>query len=158
MDPKREKKIGIRMNVMMAVGMSLGLSLFGTWMSGHFTLMGFFISFVASTVVSMVLGFIIPIRRLAVGACRKCGLKERSVKARLMESLVFDLIYTPVMTALMTALAYSNAVKQGAQVTYPAIFLPALPASLVVGYVLILILQPIFLKIAGKAAGPASGR
>ena len=153
MDPKKMKQIGMKMNIMMGISMSLSLSLLGNLASGHFTAKGFLISLAASTALSLAIGFIVPIRKLSMGACRKCALPDKTLPARLMESLISDLIYTPVITALMAYLAYSGAAGQGAPVTFSGIFLPSLILSLIVGFVLIFILQPLYLRLILRSAG-----
>ncbi|SDB67800.1 hypothetical protein [Butyrivibrio sp. INlla16] len=47
------RKIGRQMAIRMGILMSLALSLVGTLTSGHFTVPGFIISFVLSTIISL---------------------------------------------------------------------------------------------------------
>ena len=154
------KKIGILMNILMGVSLSCALSLTGFGLSGHFELVPWLISFALSTVLSLIIGFCLPVRKAEAACCKKCGLQERSLGALALSSLTSDLFYTPVITLLMVALAYSGAKKgieaalaNGApaeslpQLQFLPMFLHSLVISLIVGYVLIFILQPLYLKI-----------
>ncbi|MCR4656039.1 MAG: hypothetical protein K5770_07415, partial [Lachnospiraceae bacterium] len=75
MDPKIMRKVGMKMNILMGVSLSFGLSLTGNLSSGHFTVPGFLISFLASTVVSIIIGFLVPMRKLETAAVSKAGLE-----------------------------------------------------------------------------------
>ena len=150
MDPKIMRKVGMKMSVMMGVSLSFALSLIGNLASGHFTAKGFLISFIASTIVSLIIGFFVPIRKLEKSASDKAGLEEGSVKAKCLGTLISDLIYTPVITLLMVFLAYQGAKRQGAPVTFGSMFVPSLIISLIAAYILIFFLQPIYLRIAMK--------
>ena len=143
------KKIGIGMNIRMALMMSFCLSLIGTLTSGHFTIPGFLISFLISTVISLLIGFIVPIPKVNAALGRKCKLQQGTIKARLTESLVSNLIYTPLMTFVMVFFAYQMAMKQSsgmAELSFGPMFLKSLIICFIAGYILIFIFQPIFLK------------
>ena len=141
------KKIGRQMSLMMGVSMSLALSLVGNLMGGHFTVKGWLISFVVSTVISLVIGLIVPMKKLGDAADRKLGAQPRTMKARCIESLVSDLIYTPIMTIIMVAMAHRQATSHGGKVPpFIVMLLPSLAVCLVVGYALIFVLMPTFMK------------
>ena len=91
MDPKKMRKIGMTVSICMGITMSFFLSLIGTAVSGHFTVPGWIISFLISTVVSLVIGFIIPIKKVTDGAVRALKLQPRSLVARCVESLISDI-------------------------------------------------------------------
>ena len=67
-----------------------------------------------------------------------------------METLLSDLIYTPVITLVMVAFAHKMATRGGAQIPFLPMFLRSLVISLLVGYVLIFILMPVFLRMLTK--------
>ena len=153
MDPKIMRKVGMFVSICMGVTMSFFLSLTGMLVSGHFSVPGWLISFLISTVISLIIGFIIPMRKVTEGASRALKLKPRSIGARIVESLISDLIYTPLMTFVMVFLAYRNAISNGApaeSLNLGKMFLGSLWICLIVGFVLIFILMPIFVKIAMK--------
>ena len=154
------RKIGLIMNVLMGVALSFFLSLTGLLASGHFEVKAWIVSFLASTVLSLLIGFCIPVRKIALLVCGKCGLKERTLPFHCMDSFVSDLIYTPLITLVMVALAFMGAkrgieaaIAGGApaeslpQLHFLPMYLHSLLISMVVGYILIFVLQPVFLKI-----------
>ncbi len=150
------RKIGRDMSIKMGVTMSLCLSLIGTLTSGHFTIMGFLMSFVASTVLSLIIGFIVPMSKLSTACLNSMKMRRGTMPARLMESLISDLIYTPIMTLAMVGLAFFMARKQSGgmmQTPFLAMFIPSLIICLIAGYIIIFIIQPVFLKQTMKKYG-----
>lgn len=148
MDEKM-KLINRGMSLRMAVVMSFFLSLTGNLLSGHFSWQGFLISFVISTVISLVIGLLVPIGKITGGMVKGRGLDRRSLKARCLESFISDLIYTPIMTLVMVGVAYAGIMRQSqghAEVSYWQMLLPSLPICFVVGFVLVFIFQPLFMK------------
>ncbi|MBR6968076.1 MAG: hypothetical protein IKH78_06035 [Ruminococcus sp.] len=160
------KKIGITMSILMGVTLSFFLSLTGNLMAeGGFKLPAFLASFVLSTVISLIIGFLVPMRRIESGAARAMGLEERSLPARLVSALISDIIYTPVITLAMVILARSMAVKMsGGNAQLPpfaAMFLGSLIVSLIVAYVIIFIATPLYLRLVLKkngAGGPPADK
>ena len=156
MDPKKMRKIGITVSICMGVTMSFFLSLIGTAVSGHFTIPGWLISFLISTVVSLIIGFIVPMRKVTEGASRALKLQPRSLVARCVESLISDFIYTPLMTFLMVFFAYKSAIAHGApaeSLNLGRMFLGSFGICMAAGFLLIFILMPLFVKMAMKRAG-----
>ncbi len=156
MDSKEMKNVGITMSAFMGIAMSFFLSLTGTITSGHFTVPSWLISFVISGVISMIIGIIVPMKKIndkLVGAFK---LPPFSFAGRCLESFVSDLIYTPVMTFCMVFFAYKSAIAHGApaeSLDLGRMFLSSFFICFVVGFVLIIILMPIFLKTAMKMHG-----
>ena len=143
------KEIGRKMSIRMGILMSFSLSLIGTLTSGHFSVPGFLISFVLSTVVSLIIGFLVPIGLINMKIAKKHNLEPGKIKTRCVEALVSDLVYTPVMTLVMTILAYTMAMKQSggmAQISFLPMFLRSLLICFVAGFILILVFMPIFLR------------
>ena len=156
MDPKKMKKIGMTVSICMGITMSFFLSLIGTGMSGHFTVTGWLVSFLISAVVSLLIGFVIPMKKVTEGVCRVLKLKPRSLIARCVESLVSDLIYTPLMTFIMVFLAYKSAISHGApaeSMNLGKMFWGSFGICLAAGFLLIFILMPLFVNIAMKKNG-----
>ncbi len=148
------KKIGMQMSILMGISMSFCLSLTGVLSSGHFTIPAFLSSFIISTIISLIIGFFVPMKKVSDTAVEKAGLTPHTLKARLLESLISDLIYTPVLTLCMTGMAYYNAVSHGQSMPpYLLMFLKSLLLSMIVGYVLIFLLTPVYLKLIMKKSG-----
>ncbi|MBQ9622246.1 MAG: hypothetical protein IJR39_02750 [Treponema sp.] len=161
------RKVGICMNFMMGVSLSFFLSLIGMASSGHFQVKGWLVSFAASTILSILIGFCIPIHKIGTALCTKLGLKERTLPFHLVGSLISDCFYTPLMSFSMIALAYYGMKKQleaaiasGApaeslpQITFLQMFIPSLVLTMIADYFLIFTLQPLFLKILLKKSKP----
>ena len=150
------KLVGRYMNIMMGVLMSFSLSLVGNIVSGHFSIPGFITSFIISLVISVMLGFVVRIGQINQNVGRRFDLQPGTIKTRIVESLISDLIYTPLLTFIMVAYSVSMAIKNSggkAQISILSEFLHSLWICFIVGFVLIFIFQPIILKISMKKAG-----
>ena len=160
MDTDKMKRIGRQMGIRMGLLMSFSLALIGTATSGHFTIPGFLVSFVISSVVSIIIGFVVPVGKISGDLCRKKGLRPGTVKARLLESFISDIIYTPVMTLIMVGFAYMMIMKNSggnAQVPFLPMFLESFVICMIAGYILIYIFMPLFLKQIMKKEGISEG-
>ncbi|MBO7703586.1 MAG: hypothetical protein J6S26_03990 [Solobacterium sp.] len=144
---------GRYMSLMMGVTISFVNSLLGNLLSGHFTIPGFLVSLAVSLAVSFLIGMIVPMGKVNQALDQKYGLKPGEMKQRIAHTLVSDCIYTPIMTLVMTTLAWRNAVKQGAAIPYLPMFLRSLVVSFFAAFVIIFIVEPIYLKKAMKLAG-----
>ena len=147
------KKIGRQMSVLMGATLSFCLSLVGNLSSGRFTLPGFIVSFLASLVISLLIGMLVPMKKVTDSLTGKLGLQQGKLSTRCFEALISDLIYTPFITLVMVTLAYRQAVSHGARLSYLPMLGKSMLISLVVGYVLIFILMPVFLKFVLKRNG-----
>ena len=154
------------MSILMSVTLSFFLSLTGNLTAKDgFKPMAFIISFIISTVISLIIGFVIPMRKVEAGITKGLGLRERSIPANIVSAIVSDLIYTPVMTLAMVALARKMAMKasDGHAELPPFIvmFLSSLLLCLIVAFIIILIVSPLFLKLVLNINGmdvPPAGR
>ena len=153
MERNTMRKIGLQMSVLMGVSLSFCLSLSGNALSGHFTMKGFVISFAASTALSLLIGFAVPVKPLSDRICDALSLRPRSIPRSIAESLVSDFLYTPLITLLMVFLAWKSASVHGAQIPFAPMFLHSLVTSMIIGFVLILMLMPVFLRIVLKMNG-----
>ncbi len=152
MDQKM-KLVGRDMSIKMGITMSFFLSLIGISTSGHFTIPGFLISFVVSSIISLIIGFIVPMGKVTNGLLGKLRLDRGTMGARLLETFVSDLIYTPVMTFAMVFLAYNMAMKQSggmAELSLGKMFLSSFIICFLAAFVIIFIVQPIFMKQSMK--------
>ncbi len=143
------RKIGREMSVRMGLTMSFVMALVGTLTSGHFTFVGFLISFVCSAIIALAMGFIIPIGKITNDLTVKKGMKPGKLSTRCVEALISNLVYTPVITLAMVGMAYYMAMKQSggmAQLSFVPMFLHSLVICFVVGFILIFLIQPLFFK------------
>jgi hypothetical protein len=147
------KKIGFQISILMAFVISLCLSFVGTFCSGQFRLPSFLMSFGISFFISLLIGFLIPMKKVHGGMEQKFGLEPGSMKARLAEAAVSDLIYTPVMTLAMTLAAYKNAVAHGAKMPYLPMFLKSLLISLAAAFCIIYLVTPVIFRFVMKQNG-----
>ncbi len=156
MNPDIMKKIGREMSILMGVSLSLILSLVGNLSSGHFTPVGFLVSFIASTLLSLLISFLVPFKKLTTALDAALGIKSGTLNARLFESLVSDLLYTPLITLSMVLLAWNMMCRQAppeAQIPFLPMFLHSLLLCLVIGYVLIFFLTPLYLNLTLRRNG-----
>ena len=151
------KRTGRKVSLMMGVILSFFQSLAGQLRSGQFSVPGWLISLALSVAVSWIIGFLVPVGKVGMNAVCRAGLERDSLKARLLQTLVSDLIFSPVITLVNVILAYRNARGHGAPVSFFGMLLPSLGISLVLGFVLVFIFQPICMKLAMKGNPPAGG-
>ncbi|MBR1669862.1 MAG: hypothetical protein IJ695_04115 [Butyrivibrio sp.] len=159
MDEKM-KVIGRQMSLRMGLLMSFSLALVGTVTSGHFTIPGFLISFALSAVISIIIGFVVPVGKVSESFCRRRNLAPGTLPYKLASAFISDLIYTPVITLAMVCLAYFMAKKQSggmAQIPFLPMFLKSLVITFIVGFVLIYIFMPLFLNQLMKKHGIGPG-
>ena len=147
------KKIGLTVSILMGITLSFFLSLVGISSSGHFTVMGWLSSFAISLVVSLCISFVIPMKKLTDAIHAKLHLNPRKIGTLCLDSFVSDVIYTPLITFVMVAFAYAQAKSHGAVMPFLPMFLHSLLLCFVVGYILIFICQPLYIRFAMKKAG-----
>lgn len=158
---KKMKKVGIIMSICMGITLSLCLSLIGNLRAeGGFHLPMFLVSFAASTLISLIIGFCVPMHKISMAITK--NMKPRSIAAKLIEALVSDIIYTPFITLSMIILVRFMADKMsGGNAQLPpffVMFIGSLIVSLIAAYFIILIVSPLFMKLAFAIAGvPAGG-
>lgn len=148
------------MSLLMGCSLSICLSLTGLLWSLRQTeytvpkfLLSLLINISVSFVISMVIGFLVPMKKVNDGIEKKTGFKPGSLGARLVEALASDLIYTPVITFVMVFISYKQATSHGADIPFAPMFLGSLAVCFTVAFVLIFLLMPLFMKIALKKAG-----
>ncbi len=147
------KQAEIKMGLMMSLSMSFLLSLIGMLSSGAFTIPGFLTSVLISFCISTLITAFVPMRTISLSLLRKFGIPQHTLKERLFDTLVSDLLLTPFMTLVMVYLAYRQAVSHGARILFGPMLLRSLIISFSAAYVLIFFLTPVFLKIAFRGSG-----
>ncbi len=148
---EQNRKIGSFMNIVMGLTLSFCLSLLGVLTSEKgFTLPGFLVSFAVSFVISLFIGFSVRVGMIEGMICGMAGLKEGTAGARVLGSVVSDLIYTPLITFCMVLMAWFMANKQ---FHLGSTFFKSLVMSLIAAFVIIFIVKPLYLKMAVKKYG-----
>ena len=143
-----EKKIKTSMGLMMGITLSLCLSFVGIVSSGQFTLPGFIVSFFESLAISLIIGFIVPMKPIEEKACAKAGVTDKPFARRALGSLISDLIYTPVITIAMVTLAYFKI--KGPRPPYPMMLGKSMIISLVVAYLIIFLVSDFYMGLIMK--------
>ncbi|WP_044915166.1 hypothetical protein [Butyrivibrio sp. WCE2006] len=148
--------IGRQMGIRMGILMSFFMAIIGPLSAGHLTIPGFISGFIISSIISIIIGLIIPVGKVTGAVCKKLKLERGKLLTRIVESLISDIIYTPVMTLAMVAFAYNMAMRQSggmAQNSFLPMFLHSCIICFVVAFFLILIFQPLFMKMLMKKNG-----
>ena len=151
------RKVSIEMSLLMGVTLSLFLSLTGTLSSGHFTIPDFLLSFAVSFIISLIIGFLVPMHKVTSALDKKLGIKPNTLSARLFNSLVSNIIYTPVISFCMVTMAYLIATSHGAKLPYVPMLVKSLILTFIVGYILIFIFMPLYMKLVFKRNGIQQG-
>jgi len=161
---EKMKKVGRLMSIYMGITLSLCLSLVNNLTSkGGFMPLLFLITFVVSLLISLLIGFIVPMGLISRGIHEKI----HGIGGVLVDAFVSDLIYTPVITLAMVALVRKVvpvlAGKSGgpeaaasAAASFPpfaVMFFGSFVICMIIGFVLVLIFQPVFMKLAMKQCG-----
>ena len=168
MNPDMKKigrQISIRMGITLSLCLSIVGSLFGNLSSGREIvfvpfIIGLVLSFAASLIISLVIGFLVPMKKVTDNFCEKRDLKPGTFKRLLAESLVSDLIYTPLITVVMVCLNYALAFSNGAKIPVQGMvigMIESLILCFVVGFILILIFMPMFMKMVFEKNGVQMG-
>ncbi len=144
------KKAGLLISVLMGLTMSFCLSLIGLLSAGQFTLPGFLKSFLISFAVSLLLGQLIPARRISDSLLRKHDLKPGTLKARGLETLVTTLTYSPVMTLIMVWMAWKQATSHGARIPFGPMLLKSEIISLIGAFVISFLAAPLWTSLVMK--------
>ena len=89
-------------------------------------------------------------KKVSDGVLRKCDAKPGTLKARILEALVSDVLYSPLMTLVMVYLAYREAASHGARIPFGPMLLKSEIISFITAFILSFILTPVFMKIVMK--------
>ncbi|MBQ1521907.1 MAG: hypothetical protein IIZ74_04020 [Erysipelotrichaceae bacterium] len=144
------KKVGHEMSLLMGLSMSFILTIVGMLTAKRFTIPGFLKSFLISFVISVIIGLIIPMKKVSDVVQRKFEAKPGTLKARILDALVSDVLYSPLMTLIMVYLAYREATSHGARIPFGSMLLKSEIISFITAFILSFILTPVFMKIVMK--------
>lgn len=137
------------MSLLMGFTMSLILSLVGTLVGGHFTVQSWLLSFGISFVISLIIGFVIPMKPLCDAITGKLRRNKKNFLANLIDSLIANTLYTPLMSATMVWMAWCH-IPLEHRPPFMALYAPSLAVTFIVGWIVIFVVQPLFLKALFK--------
>ena len=157
---QKMRKVGRLMSIYMGVTLSLCLSITGNLSSGNgFMPPLFLITFLVSTVIALLIGFIVPMGKIS-GSIHS---KVKGFGGHLLDALVSNLIYTPIITCFMIIIVRKavpmfiarsgGVVPENLFPPFIVMYLGSLALCFAVAYVLILIFQPLYMKLAMKQCG-----
>ena len=154
-------KIKFQMSIMMGVTLSLCLSFVGTFTSGSFTPAAFVVSFLESLLISLVIGYFVPMKLLDDKACEKAGITGKPLACRALGSLISDLVYTPIITIFMVTINFVK-IPEAHRPPYFIMLGKSMLISLVVAYLIVFLVAENFMKFILKRNGvggpPEGGR
>ena len=145
-DPAKIRTAGRLISMIMGFILSFFQSLAGQLRSGHFTFQGWIISLALSIAISWLIGYFVPMGKISQKVCKKLKCPEGSLKARIAESAVSDLIFSPFITLANVFLAWRSIPPQSRPPFLPMV-LSSLGISLLIGLILVFIFQPICKKL-----------
>ena len=139
-----------QMSICMGIMMSSSLTFIGLLGAGNLSFPSFILNFVISFTVISVVGRFFDAGKISLDILQKHDIDPHSMKGRIMQALITDLIYSPIMTFIMTLIGYFMATRQGVQISYFPMFFKALITSVIAAFFLCLIFTPIFEKLIMK--------
>ncbi len=138
----------------MAVTMSFSLSIIGN-IAGYIMsggkrpipalIIGIAISFVVGFIISMLIGWAVPMKKVGDAVCRKAHTSSKSLKGRLLNTLVSDIIYTPVISTVQVLLGYLQ-MPQGQRPPFIGMWLSSVIICMLFGYIIVFMFQPIYMR------------
>ena len=112
MEKSQNELYNALVGVFLGVVLSFFLSFVGTLQSGHFSVVALIVSFMCSSILSIIIGIFVPIKRITDSACRKANVKIEGFGGRCLAALIGDLIFTPFMASTryeeVSALSFFN--------------------------------------------------
>lgn len=162
-----KRKIGILMSVYMGVVMSIFMTITGVCVGmlpnvikglvpPQAMLLSMISGFFVSFCISVMIGFMVPMHKVTQSVTRNM---DEGLGKRCIETLISDVIYTPAISIVMVAFAYMSNQKQGNEgPSFFIMLIPSLIACFIVGYILIFIFQPVFMRMLMRKYGPGAGR
>ena len=153
-DMKDMKKVGSFVSFSVCLTFSIILPLIGVIQSGSFKVGVYLLNMIISFVMSYSISLLVPLLKINMMIEKKLHLKFASLKARLLETLVSDLIYTPVITTIMTAFAWYNIKTSGEEAPpFVPMLLSSVTISFAVAYIVMFFIVPIYVMLGMKING-----
>ena len=145
------KKVGNVVSFCICLTLSFILPLIGVVQSGSFKAGVYLLNLVISFTLSYSISLLVPLLKINMMLEKKLKLRTGCLKARLLETLVSDLIYTPLITTVMTSFAWYN-IKTAGDGAPPFIpmLLTSVAISFTVAYIVIFFTAPIYVILGMK--------
>lgn len=144
-----DKKMILTQNLVFNLPTCVVMTLTATLASGAGLNPGTVIQYFIGLVVIEILGFVIPVQKIAMGIGTKCfpGKNPMQMPQFLLPAAVLTVIFTVPMTLIMTFVG----LKMGHQpmTIYWFAFLDTLPKMLIAAYISVLIFLPLSMKVSG---------
>ena len=148
------KKTGQKISLLMGLSMSCVLTLVGLLSAGKFSVQGFLSGFAVSFIVSMIIGLIIPMKKVSDAVTGRFNRLPGTLKARLLEALVSDVLYSPLMTFIMVYIAWRQATAHGARIPLGPMLLKSEIISFIAAFILSFVLTPVFMNMLMRKNRP----
>ncbi len=148
MNSEQQRNVGTMVGVLMGLLISLVLSIVGPLRSGHFTVVSMLVSFLCSSIISVLIGIFVPIKSITDGACTAMKISPQKILGRLISAFISDLMYTPLVTFLMVLMNYKRAKMRNHDLNFGHMYLGNLVLSFVIAYFLIVIFLPLIIKLS----------
>ena len=148
------KKTGQKISLLMGLSMSCVLTLVGLLSAGKFSVQGFLSGFAVSFIVSMIIGLIIPMKKVSDAVTGRFNRLPGTLKARLLEALVSDVLYSPLMTFIMVYIAWRQATAHGARIPLVPMLLKSEIISFIAAFILSFVLTPVFMNMLMRKNRP----
>ncbi len=148
------RKISLRISLYMAITMSFCLSIIGNVegyiMSGGkrplpALITGIAVSFVVGFIISMLIGMVVPMKKVEDAVCRKAHTSVKSLKGKLLNTLVSDVIYTPIISTVQVILGYIQ-MPENQRPPFIGMWLSSVVICMLFGYIIVFIFQPIYMN------------
>ena len=144
-----DKKMILTQNLVFNLPTCVVMTLTAAFASGAGLNPGTIIQYFIGLVVIEILGFVVPVQKIAMGIGAKCfpGKNPMQMPQFLLPAAVLTVIFTVPMTLIMTFVG----LKMGGQPMniFLFAFLGMLPKMLIAAYISVLIFLPLSMKVSG---------
>lgn len=148
MNNEQQRNVGTMVGVLMGLMISFVLSIVGPLRSGHFTVVSMLVSFLCSSIISVLIGIFVPIKGITDGACSVMKLNPQKLIGRIVSAFISDLIFTPLVTFLMVLMNYKRAKNADINLSFGRMYFGNLVMSFIIAFFLILIFLPLIIKLS----------
>lgn len=141
------------MNLILGIVVSFTLSFLGSVRGGNFSVTSWLMTFLASFILTQMIGFLIPYKEITDNVCKKIKVQNTSTKGILLSALIIDLIYTPIMSGTMFFVMtwiLSKVAPGGKRPPMLIALASSLSLSFIVAFVIIALMLPVIYKVIDK--------